>query len=164
MRNGSRRSFTVEVRGDGRRKTTIIPTRVAAVPVPSPRAFLALPPEPSTSVAEKRRILPSLIVAGVQQAEAALTLDADDVGSKRRERIRKRPLAPAEPSTVEPSTVEPDVAGLLVAAAEMPRPAPAATRQVRGEEQPPRGPRRRAKAKALAPGERWKRRLGRWNR
>lgn len=154
MRNVSRRSFTVEVKSAGRRSSTFIPTRVGAPPAPAPKLLVSSPAVSPEPAAEKRRVLPSLIVPEVPEIEAAPTPAAEEPPRRPRGRPRKHPLpvgAPASAKVEAMAVAEPAV---------IPAPEPAA---------PPaeQGPRKRKDLPLaeLPRGERWKtRRLGRWSR
>ena len=134
----SRRSFTVETKSGGRRQTDI-PSRAPPPADRGPAAFRPLPAEPQASVAEPRRILPSLIVQEASLAEPEPT-------QRRRGRPRKAPQDVVEPVAESASKTVP---ALVTQVTEV-RFAPA---------------KRAARpAAVLSPGERWKRRLGRWSR
>lgn len=153
MRNVSRRSFTVEVKSTGRRASTIIPTRVAAPPVPTPQTvFSAAPVAPRETAAEKRRVLPSLIEPEVPEIEAAPPPVAEDATPRRpRGRPRKEPLPVSPPPVAREDAVAPEP---VIVAAPPVEAAPSTPRK-----------RREMPATELPRGERWKtRRLGRWSR
>ncbi len=158
MRNLSRRSFTVEAKSGGRRGSTIIPTRVAPPPVPQHASLFRSDPASTEPAAEKRRVLPNLIVPEtpepVQDPEPALE-----------ERPVRRPRG--RPPKPRPLPVEP-VAAPAKAAAPVPPPLAPVAVTVAGPAEPAQTPRRRKAdpiPDLLPRGERWKtRRLGRWSR
>lgn len=158
MRNVSRRSFTVEVKSVGRRSAAIIPTRVAAPPAPATHSIFSPPAVAREPAAEKRRVLPNLIVPEVPDIEAAPPPVAEEAAPRRpRGRPRKNPLPFALPVEV------PILAKVEAAAVAEPEtvvsPEPAAPSLT--------GPRKRKDLPVaeLPRGERWKtRRLGRWSR
>ena len=148
MRSRSRRTFTVEVRSDVRRLAAGIPSRVAPPVVPQPRAFQVLPAEP---LVEKRRILPSLIVQDAPQAEPMLSTE-ESPPRRGRGRPRKEPQPPV---VREREFVAPAVAAVAPQPAAPSPMLPARSDAVKRAFKP---------EAALAPGERWKRRLSRWSR
>jgi hypothetical protein len=158
MRRDSRRSFTVEIKSTDRRHATIIPRRSAPPAVTSPWFSLVVSPEPPTPVPEQRRILPNLIVPEAAEIKIELMPGADETRVKLpRGRPRKTAPAPcasfedlAEAAPAFPSSVAavPLVAVDHAVAAPTP-----ALRSLKIRTGP-----------VLAPGERWKRRLGHWAR
>ena len=156
MRSASRRSFTVEVKSTGRGRSTIIPTRVAALGSPPPRPTLEPVPASSDVIAEKRRILPNLIVPEPLQVDPEPMSVAEDLPPRRpRGRPRKPrpdPILPVVEAVEVSETAEPALASLPLEREDNPVPAPT-----------PRKLQARPKLD-LARGERWKRRLGRWSR
>ncbi|MDR7039356.1 hypothetical protein J2X36_004130 [Methylobacterium sp. BE186] len=170
-RSRVRRSFTVEVKSNGRQSLGLaIPSRVPApTPVSSARALDAeslwlkaervpehVSPAPQ---AEARRVLPSLLVAEAPAPEPEMrTFEEPPLPRVRRVKPRTARSTMAEPATSgsplpKAARVEPE---LLPAADASPLLLPTAA-------EPPAG-RRRTVAKAtpeLARGERWKRRLPR---
>lgn len=158
MRRDSRRSFTVEIKSTDRRHATIIPRRSAPPAVTSPWFSTVVSPEPPAPVPEQRRVLSSLIVPEAAEIEVELMPVADETRVKR-PRGRPRKTAPAPCASFED----------LVDVAPVPTPELAAA--FKGDVDHPvvaTAPALRAlqikPASNLAPGERWKRRLGRWAR
>jgi hypothetical protein len=150
MRNRSPRSFTVETKTGGRQRP-IIPHRVAAVVTPRPSVSWPSITEPKTPAPEPRRILPSLIVPELAQAEPEQVSVAHEPPPRpRRGRPSKVKATVAEPA-VEQIATSPIA---VTSAAPAPAPYVAVPRQ-------PRVPKPQA---TLPAGERWKRRLGRWAR
>lgn len=152
MRKPTQRFFTVETKAGGRRASAIIPPRVVAQPFP-PRPRLDLSaPALASAPAEKRRILPSLIMQEVPQVE----LEAQRIAEQqlvRRPRGRPR-KAPQIPPATTPSQKTSPVASVQPSA-------------VQAAPQPVQSLRKRKSYTAieLPRGERWKmRRLGRWSR
>lgn len=144
MRNTLRRSFTVEVKSSERRHVTIIPSRIVPPVRPEPRAFLAIAPEGIDPAVAPRRILPSLIVPEV---EPKPTRRAEEQPAQRRR---------GRPRKVPPATVDPVAEPVAEAApAAFPKAAAAPSIPIKRTAKP---------VSALMPGERWKRRLGRWSR
>ncbi len=147
MRNRSSRSFTVETKSGGRQRP-IIPHRDTAPVVPRPQVFWPSAAEPKSPAPEPRRILPNLI-------------EPEPVP------VEPEPADVAEDGLPKPRRGRPPKAKLVAAeVVEEPIPKPAI------EIAPPAAPRmpianvmRVAKTPAtLPPGERWKRRFGRWAR
>lgn len=146
MRSRSSRSFTVETKS-GRRQRPIIPHRAAAPEIPRPAVSWPPLPESSALVAEPRRILPNLIALEPEQVELAPVQVAED-GLPRRRRGRPPKVKQVAAEMVEEMITKPAVE-IAVAAL-----APVHRASVRSAKLPA----------VLPPGERWKRRLGRWSR
>ena len=158
MRRDSRRSFTVEIKSTDRRHATIIPRRSAPPAVASSWFSTVVSPEPPASVPEQRRVLPSLIVPDAAEIEVELIPVADEICMKR-PRGRPRKTAPAPCASFEDLADAAPASPPSVAAVPLPVEnyavaalAPA-LRSLKIKPEP-----------NLAPGERWKRRLGRWAR
>lgn len=158
MRRDSRRSFTVEIKSTDRRHGTVIPRRSAPPAVTSPWFSTIVSSEPPASVPEQRRVLPSLIVSEAVEIEVELMPVADEIRMKR-PRGRPRKTAPASCASFEDLADAAPAYPLSVAAVPLPvedyaaaAPSPA-LRSLNIKPEP-----------NLAPGERWKRRLGRWAR
>jgi len=158
MRRDSRRSFTVEIKSTDRRHATIIPRRSTPPAVTSPWFSTIVSPDPPAPVPEQRRVLPSLIVPEAAELEVELVPVADEIRMKR-PRGRPRKTAPAPCASFEdladaaPAS-PPSVAAVPLSAEDYAVAAFApALRSLKIKPEP-----------NLAPGERWKRRLGRWAR
>lgn len=150
MRNRSPKSFTVETKSGGR-KRPIIPHRDTATVVPRPLVFWPSAAEPQTPAPEPRRILPSLIVPEPVPIEPE-TADVAEDGLPKPRRGRPPKAKPVAVLTIEQPIAAP--AAEIAAAA----PAPVLHTSVPRLAPPLKPP------AALPPGERWKRRLGRWAR
>jgi hypothetical protein len=145
MRNRSSRSFTVETKSGGRQRP-IIPHRDTAPVVPRPQVFWPSAVEPKPPSSEPRRILPNLIVPEPVQVEPELTQIVEN-GSPKPRRGRPPKAKPVAAEVVEEPIPEPAIA---IAPPPAPRMPIAPVMRV-------------AKTPAtLPPGERWKRRFGRW--
>ena len=155
MRNRSPRSFTVVTKSGGRQRP-IIPHRAIAPVALRPAVSWPPPAELKAPAVESRRILPSLIVPEPAQVEAE-RMQVSEEPTPRPRRGRPPKVKPVAVDMVGEPIAEP-VVEFAVAAPETtpaPRPAPALQAPVARTLKPPA---------ALAPGERWKRRLGRWAR
>ena len=138
MRTRSKRSFTVEIKAGGRQLGRI-PSRAAPSVALQTASSPLLPVELPAVVMEPRRVLPNLIVLEVLEADP-------EPRPRRRGRPPKVLQEVIEPDAVPPQDV--NSAPTFQAPAVLLTPA-----------------KRTAKSAAtLAPGERWKRRLGRWSR
>lgn len=126
--------------------------------LPPPWFSTVASPEPPAPVPEQRRVLPSLIVPEVAESEVELIPAADEVRAKR-PRGRPRKTAPAPCASFEDLVDVAPVPTLEVATAfqaDVDHPIVATAPALRALQIKP--------ASNLAPGERWKRRLGRWAR
>ncbi|MCJ2144309.1 hypothetical protein [Methylobacterium sp. E-066] len=152
MLSRTRRSFSVEIKSAGRGQAAVIPSRVAPPAAKAPRLFRDPFAEPTAPPSEPRRILPSLIAPELRQFEPEPA--AKDRPQERRGRPRKASAAMVATAAVEPVSAPPAPA--------------AATAEPVARSQPTIAPtltKRTAKSNAaIPPGERWKRRLGRWAR
>ena len=150
MRNRSLRSFTVETKSGGRQRP-IIPHRAPAPAAPRPAVHWPSAAEPQAPAPEPRRILPSLIVPEASPD----TLDQMPVTEE----------LPPEPRRGRPPKAKPIAAEIVEEL--IPEPAvevaPEELARTSAPQMQPRQVIRITKAPApLPPGERWKRRLGRW--
>lgn len=158
MRRDSRRSFTVEIKSTDRRHATIIPRRSAPPAVASSWFSTVVSPEPPASVPEQRRVLPSLIVPDAAEIEVELIPVADEICMKR-PRGRPRKTAPAPYASFEDLADATPAYPLSVAAV------PLLVEDYAAAALSPALRSLKIKPELnLAPGERWKRRLGRWAR
>ena len=158
MRRDSRRSFTVEIKSTDRRHATIIPRRSAPPAVASSWFSTVVSPEPPASVPEQRRVLPSLIVPDAAEIEVELIPVADEIRMKR-PRGRPRKTAPAPYASFEDLADAAPAYPLSVAAV------PLLVEDYAAAALSPALRSLKIKPELnLAPGERWKRRLGRWAR
>ena len=153
MRNRTPRSFTVETKSGSRNQRTFIPHRAEAPSAPRPTVSWPPPATLQAPAAEPRRILPSLIVPEASLNASEQTLVAEEISPRpRRGRLPK--VKPIATEMVEEPIPEPAVE---IAPVE-PAPPPAT------QTQPAQAIRVVKAPAALPPGERWKRRLGRWSR
>ena len=152
MRNRSSRSFTVETKSGGRQRP-IIPHRAPAPMAPRPAVHWPSAAEPQAPAPEPRRILPSLIVPEASQGEPEPTKIAEEQ-SQRPRRGRPPKAKPIAAEMVE--ELIPERAAEV--APEKPARTPAPRMQSAQVISVTKAP------AALPPGERWKRRFGRWAR
>ena len=153
MRNRSSRSFTVETKFGGRQRP-IIPHRAIAPAALRPAVSWPPPAELKAPAAEPpRRILPSLIASEPTQLETD-HMQVSEEPTPRLRRGRPPKAKPIAAEMVEELIPEPAVE---VAPEEL-------ARTSAPQMQPPQVLRVTRAPAALPPGERWKRRLGRWAR
>ena len=152
MRNRSSRSFTVETKSGGRQRP-IIPHRAIAPVALRPAVSWPPPAELKAPAVETRRILPNLIVPEPTQVEAERMQVSEETTPKPRR---------GRPPKAKPIAVEMIEKLIPERAVEFEPEKPARTPAPRM--QPPQVARVAKAPAALPPGERWKRRLGRWSR
>ena len=148
MRNRSSRSFTVETKSGGRQRP-IIPHRAPAPAAPRPAVLWPSAAKLLAPAPEPRRILPSLIVPDALERTPAA--EEHPPRSRRGRPPKAKPIAAEMVEELIPERAvefEPQKSGRT--------PAP--------RMQPPQVARVAKAPAALPPGERWKRRLGRWAR